>query len=341
MNSQGCIFLEEGIHFDVDSITDCCILHNDGRGAPLILKNYQGEVIDWEKLFQIKQERIEHQKIVTIYECKDCYRLCEYQFKNIKKISEFHFTHCRVCNSKCIYCSGIYNMGTRNYNAYPVIKDLIEKGYYKSGGEATMQGGEPTLMKNFEELVDLFVENGTFIRIHTNAIKFSEKVCLALKQDKGTVVSSLDCGCYETYKKIKRVDFYQAAVENIKKYVDASCDNVIVKYIIIPGVNDNIVEIDKFFDLMRELKVKNIAVDIEVQYARKYENKDISPHIYLLYDYFEYKAKKFSIELITYSFMVYVLRNRKIKKSKFIANKFLFNWVLNIYNQKNKNINYR
>ena len=34
---------------------------------------------------------------------------------------------------------------------------LVEKGYYKAGGEATMQGGEPTLMQNFEELADLFL----------------------------------------------------------------------------------------------------------------------------------------------------------------------------------------
>lgn len=341
MNSEGCIFLEEGINFDLDTVTDCCISHNDGRGLPLLIENYHGEMIDWEKLLAVKKERISRQKEATISECEGCYRLCKYQFLDEKKISNFHFSHSRVCNSRCIYCDGIYNFGSQNYNTFPVIKDLIDKGYYKSGGEATMQGGEPTLMMNFEELVSLFITNGTKIRIHTNSIKFSPSVCEALNKKMCTVVTSLDSGCFDTYKKIKRVDAFDKVIENLKKYLNSSAQNVIIKYIIIPGKNDNTDEINKFFDLMKELKVENVAVDMEVKYARKHENKNISPHIYLLYDYFESKAKEYNIELLTYSFMVYVLRNRKIGKSKLTSNKFLFDLVLNMYNQKNKNINYR
>ena len=36
-------------------------------------------------------------------------------------------------------------------------------------------------------------------------------------------------------------------VENIKKYALANADKVIIKYIIVPGYNDNLEEIDKFF----------------------------------------------------------------------------------------------
>ena len=117
--------------------------------------------------------------------------------------------------------------------------------------------------------------------------------------------------------------------------------NLILKYIIIPGVNDNVNEIDKFFLLLNTIKVKTIAVDIEVQYARKYNNKDVSPHIYLLYDYFQHLADKFQIKILTYSFLSYVLQNRKIKKSFLINNKFLYVWYLNRHNIKSKNIFYK
>ena len=341
MNSQGCIFLDTGINFEVDMVSDCCISHNEGRGLPILIEKYQGEMIDWEKLFEIKEKRIAAQKKTTIYECEGCYRLCDYSFSGERKISNFHFSHSRVCNSRCIYCSGIYNFGSLNYNTYPVIKDLIDKGYYISGGEATMQGGEPTLMQDFEKLVDLLIDSGTKIRIHTNSIKYSPAIAFSLNKKMCTMVTSLDCGCASTYKKIKRVDAYNSVVENIKKYVQASCDNVIIKYIIIPVINDNTAEIDKFFNLMKELNVKNVAVDIEVQYARKYENNFISPHIYMLYDYFEYNSELLNMELSTYSFMLYVLRNRKLKKTKFPTNKFFFDLVLNIYNKRNKNLKYR
>ena len=341
MNPIGCNFLESGINFDLDTVTDCCIMHNDGRGLPILLKNYHGEMIDWEKLFDIKEKRVACQKEKTIYDCEGCYHLSEYEFKNERKISDFHFSHSRVCNAKCVYCSDFYSCGTTNYNTYPIIKDLIEKGYYKAGGEATMQGGEPTMMQNFEELVDLFIENGTQIRVHSSAIKYSEKVAKAIEENKGSIVISIDSATKNTYKRIKQVNAFDLVFENIRKYVQKSSENVIIKYVIVPGYNDNLKEIDKFFKIMHQIGVKNIAVDIEVQYAQKYENKNVSPHIYLLYDYFQLMADKYTMKLLTYSFLIYVLRNRTIEKSKFLTNKILYNWVLKYHTQKDKNVMYR
>ncbi len=342
MNNQGCSFLQYGINFDLYKVCDCCISHNDGRGLPVLIKNYNGEYIDWEQLFIKKSERIQKQKENTIYECEGCYHLNDFKFTDEKKISEFHFSHFRMCNAKCIYCSSDYNSRKSSYNTYPVIKDLIEKGYYKSGGEATFQGGEPTLMPNFDELVDLFIENGTMVRIHSNGIKYSDTVSKALNLNKGTIVISLDSASKNTYKKIKRVDSFETVCSNIKKYVDSSStpDNVIIKYIIIPGVNDNINEIDKFFNLMNKLNVKKIALDIEVLYARELQNKFISPHIYLLVDYFEKLIKKYDKDLLIYSFLSYVLKNRNIKKTSLIEFKPLFNIYLFLCNQRNKNLIY-
>lgn len=342
MNSIGCNFLEKGINFDYDTVCDCCISHNDGRGLPVLIENYHGQEIDWEKLFEKKDNRINKQKQSTIYECEGCYHLSNYEFTDNRKISEFHFSHCRICNAKCIYCSSDYNNGIQNYNTYPVIKDLIEKGYYEAGGEATFQGGEPTLMQNFDELINLFIQNGTNVRIHSSGIKYSKTVEEALRLNKGTIVISLDSSNRIVYKKIKQVDAFNSVCENIKKYAEAAKENnnIIIKYVIVPGFNDKINEIYNFFKLMKKFGISNVAVDIEVQYARKYDNKNISPHIYLLYDYFEYLSKKFNIRLHTYSFMIYILRNRNIKKSSLINNKFFYSYYLNKYRQKEKNYPY-
>lgn len=342
MNKVGCSFLEEGINFDLDKVCDCCISHNDNRGLPILLNSYNGEMIDWEKLFDKKAERISRQKEKTIYDCEGCYHLNEnYTYTNERKISEFHFSHCRLCNAKCIYCSDEYSGSNRNYNTYPIIKDLIEKGYYKAGGEATFQGGEPTLMHNFDELVQLFTEHGTVVRIHTSGIKYSETVKNALEQGKGSVVISIDSGCKTTYKKIKQVDKFDNVCETIQKYAKANNDNVIIKYIIIPGINDNLNEIDKFFKLIKSFGIKTVALDLEVQYARKHNNKDVSQHIYLLVDYFVKMAKTFDIRLLTYSFLSYVLKNREIKPSLLVKNKLLYGLYININNDKQKNIIYK
>ena len=88
-------------------------------------------------------------------------------------------------------------------------------------------------------------------------------------------------------------------------------------------------------------KIKKVAFDIEVQYARKHNNKDVSPHVYMLYDYFEYLAKKFDMQLFTYSFFLYVLQNRTSKKAKFLTNKFLFALTLIPYTKRYKDVMYQ
>ena len=341
MNNLGCIFLEQGINFDLNTVTDCCIMHNDGRGLPVLIKDYHGELIDWEKLFEVKAKRVAAQMENTIYDCEGCYHLGEYTFNHEKKISEFHFSQCRLCNAKCVYCSDEYSCSTLNYNPYPIIKDLIEKGYYKSGGEATFQGGEPTIMPNFDELIALYTEHGTMVRVHTSGIRYSKTVDDALKNDKGTVVISLDSGCSETYNKIKKVNKFNDVCETIGKYALSNINNIIIKYIIVPGYNDNLKEIDKFFKLIKQYGIKTVALDIEVQYAMKYENKNVSPHVYLLVDYFEKLAADNKIKMLTYSFLSYVLQNRTIKKSNLLGNKFLYGFYINKNKDKTKNLTYK
>lgn len=340
MNSKGCSFLENGINFERDKVTDCCISHNDGRGLPLIFDNWHGEKIDWNKLFEIKEARVNAQMQNTIYDCENCYRLTDYKFKHERKISEFHFTHCRLCNAKCIYCSDDYHSGCINYDVYEIIKDLKANNLYAPGGEATFQGGEPTLMQNFDNLVSFFKENGTAVRIHTSGIKFSQSVADTLAENKGHVVISLDSGSKETYFKLKQVNCFNIVVDNIFKYAVSSKENVILKYIIVPGYNDNLEEIDSFFKIVRDAGIKTVALDIEVRYARKHENKNVSPHIFLLADYFYKVAARNNIEVLTYSFISYVLKNRKIKPSFLINIKLLYSLLINIKRDKTKNYDY-
>ena len=158
----------------------------------------------------------------------------------------------------------------------------------------------------------------------------------------GSVVISLDSGFKNTYFRIKRNDKFDTVLDNIKKYIQASKDNVIIKYIIVPGYNDNLKEIDKFFELMHSIGVNTVALDLEVQYARKYNNKEVSNHIFILNDYFEYKTKELNIKLLTYSFLSYVLKNRQFKATPdyIIKNNFLSGLYLMRHDNKSKRINY-
>ena len=89
------------------------------------------------------------------------------------------------------------------------------------------------------------------------------------------MVVSLDSGCRKTYKKIKRVDAFDKVIENLKKYCSnpVARDNITLKYILIPTVNDNIKEFKKFLDIAKMLEIKYIAIDIEARYLRTMNNE--------------------------------------------------------------------
>lgn len=345
MNKKGCELIQHGISFEKNDIYDCCITHGaEQRGMPLLIRNYNGETIDWDKIFETKRERIKKQQEKTIWECEGCYALEDYDFTNEEYISFIAFNQIKLCNAKCIYCGDDFRNVLNYYDVLPVIKDLINKGKFRNTGEVTFQGGEPTLINNFDELLKLFTDLRTRVRIHSSGIKYSPEIQKGIEEGLVTVVISLDSGTKEIYEKIKNVKMFEKVIENIKKYSEvlneSNKNNLRLKYVITPGYNDTIKDIDNWFKIIEKFNIKSIAMDIEVQYANKHNQKDVSPHIYMLMDYIKYKAELMNLNFITYSFAIYVLNARKFfKYQNFIKNKFLYNLIALFHRHKNKHKN--
>lgn len=348
MNSKGCYFQEHGISFERNDVYDCCITHgSDQRGMPLLIQNYNGEYIDWDKIFEIKEERIKRQKEKTIFECEGCAFLRDYEFSGEKYISNIAINNVKLCNAKCIYCSDEFRNVKHSYTLYPVIKDLVDRNLFRPESEITIQGGEPTLMQDFDNLVDLFISQNANIRVHTSGIKYSKSLENALSQGRTMIVVSIDSGTRELYKKIKFVDKFDVVCENLKKYLSVikseNKENIRLKYLITPGYNDTIEDIDSWYKLIKGLGIKYVAFDIEVKYANQNDQKYVSPHIYMLVDYMKYKAEKLGIKYDIYSFLSYVLNERKFFKYKNLVKiKFLYKFITSFYRLTNlhKNFNY-
>lgn len=346
MNPKGCHFLEHGISFEHNDIYDCCISHRaDGYGMPLLIENYNGEAIDWDKIFEIKAERIKRQKEKTITECEGCAFLREYIFSEEKYISDIAINNFKLCNAKCIYCSDPFRSVKHSYKLYPIIKDLVDKNLFRPGNEITFQGGEPTLMPDFDNLVDLFVSQGANIRVHTSGIKYSKALESALSKGKAVIVISIDSGTRELYKKIKYVDKFDIVCENLRKYIKAltneNKDAVRLKYLITPGYNDSIEDVDSWLKLVKKLGIKYIAFDVELRYAAKNEQKYVSPHIYMLVDYMINRAEKLGLKYDIYSFLSYVLNEREFfKYKKIIKIKSLYKLINSFYRIKNLHKNF-
>ncbi len=314
---KSCHLIEHGISIDVNSIKACCLSREFDKGQLMVVPLYKDNKIDWNELFKIKkQQRLFQQKNI-LPACEGCYNLREENWDEEDYISFINFDHWNQCNSNCIYCGVQTNKPKTQNNVLRPIKELIKSGKFKNNGEITFQGGEPTILKEFEELLKIFTKQGSKIRIHSSGILFSRAIREGLKKGTVTVVISPDSAERETYKKIKRTDKSDKVWNNIKHYrknlKDEIAANVKVKYIIIPGINDSFEQITEFLKKIKEYNIKSIIVDIEYTYANR-NIKNISPHIYIIMDYIENFTKINNLEYNLYDSALYAQQNRTYEK---------------------------
>ena len=326
MKYKSCHLIEHGISIDIDSIKACCLSREFNKGQLPIIDKYENNIINWQELFDIKRKHRKHQKVMDLSLCQGCYNLREEDWDEEDYISYINFDHWSQCNSNCVYCCVQQTKSKTKNNVLKAMKELINSGKFKNNGEITFQGGEPTLLKEFDDLIKLFTKQGSKIRVHSSGILFNRAIRDGLKKGDVSVVISPDSAKDETYKKIKRVDKSKSVWKNIEHYrrrlKDSFANLVKVKYIIIPGINDNLEEIDLFLEKIKKLDIKSIIVDIEYTYANQHIN-NISPHIYILMDYIENFANKNNINYELYDSAKYANQNRTFDKLKQFDNNFI------------------
>lgn len=300
-----CDLIEHGLDFFTDSINFCCRIPPTDKGYKKILENYNGELIDWKQFFGIKRNyRNQMKKGNIIPECKNCIYLQEKEWDNEDYISFINFNNWTICNEHCVYCwlNDKDKPHQVQYNVFPAIKDMAQKGYLKKGGHITIAGGEPCVAPEFNDLLSLFLEYDlTPIRVLTNASVYSEVLKNGIASGNVNTVISVDSGTRETFIKVKRFDFYDKVWENIKKYaeVQPQSDKVKTKFILIPNINDTKEEIDAWINKSIECGIKHLAFDVEMMWYNK--NKDNIPQY--IYDLVKYtieqiKEKNLDVELI-------------------------------------------
>ena len=307
-----CKWLESGVCFDNgvygSNVKLCCYMSAPGGGNSMIFEDYHGEKIDWEKFFAIKKEYREIQKRgETVPGCVGCVFLEEKEWLQEDYIDCIIFDHFTKCNCCCTYCyteedKKRYNT-LKTYNIYPIIKEMFDKKIIRRGGAIGFGGGEPTILPEFDKLIDLFLKNGfNDMRVPSSGIKYSKMIEKGIKTGQLSVVVSIDSSSRETYKKIKQVDAFKTVTNNLKKYAKAQrrSYNVISKYIIIPEINDTVEEIDNWLKFNKENNIGIIVIDIENSWLTKYRNEKPDERIVDLIKYVQQKAiemKFFRLEI--------------------------------------------
>jgi adenine C2-methylase RlmN of 23S rRNA A2503 and tRNA A37 len=118
--------------------------------------------------------------------------------------------------------------------------------------------GEITLSKDCDKFVEFILENGYTSLIASNGTIYKDSINKGLNTAQITLCISLDCGTQETFFKIKGGGGYlfDITTNNIIKYSEnlPRPSNLILKYILIEGVNDNYEDVDGFISLANKCK---------------------------------------------------------------------------------------
>lgn len=299
-----CPWIEHGIVFFPSKIAMCCFCGSLSGEYTILQENFNGNNFDIERIFKFKDKFRKFHKQGKIHtNCNNCPYLKYEAWDERNYIDSLYISHWTACNSNCIYCYSSNHpdeFKNADYKLIDLIKELTYKGILKRDSKILFGGGEPALLDEFDDIINYLLDSGfSDIRVHSSGINYIPCLQRGLSEGKIHLTISIDAGSREIYKKIKNIDAYDTVRENIRSYsqfiMKNAEANVSAKYIIIPGLNDNKNELEKWLIANKEDGLSYTILDIEENWYLEHKN-NIPEHIYELLKY----AKKRSNELNTH-----------------------------------------
>ncbi len=331
MTRHYCKYLNNSICFNEDKILFCTIGNDaQSRRLPIVEEDFDGNLERFEEaLEKINRYKEELKSGIVPKFCDRCIQIREIEDRenNESRGEEFKyvlFSNWYKCNSKCIYCQkpirgGKYIDTNREpvYNIIPIIKLMIERKMITENSiiDFAGAGGEPTLYEYFDEAINLLLKSSVRkIIVHTNAIKYNENIAKGIEKGIMDISVSVDSGSKKVYEKLKRVDTYDKVWENIKRYAIVKSpltDNeIICKYIIIPGYNDTQQEITRWLKKSKEAGVSKLVLNADDRIFQS-EEKDsfVLMKIISLTEFFTKMAIKncYKYELFYGTYLPYIM----------------------------------
>lgn len=275
-----CRFIEGELYLFHDFVKFCCVGRQGGLRAPRIPRSGAQppdmEVVERERL------RLREANNGSDPPCMGCPHLTR-DLWNRKR--DRHFLRALgvasslACNLKCDYCDQVRQLATnpelaalgRTTPAYePLLAGVVQEGWLAPKGRVTLSGGEPVLVRDFEQTLRMLFGRGLRVSVLTNATVFSPVLyeLLALRTKRVRVLTSIDCGTPELYKAMKGKDLFFRALGNLGAYA-RSGGSVTAKYI----VSSNNTAEREFVEFARHLRregIRRAAISINTDPATRF-----------------------------------------------------------------------
>lgn len=170
--------------------------------------------------------------------------------------------HRHICNCRCVYCD-LWRNPRDSYAILPPLRSLWSQKALRQDCFFSWGGGEPCIIKDFEETSAWILRHGFFQYVHTNALRFSPVLADILRQGRGGVNISIDSGSAETYRAVKGLDGFARVTDTLRQYAEAAKHmyEVHLKYIVFER-NNGLEEIERFFQLCRETGITHVQLSL-------------------------------------------------------------------------------
>lgn len=304
MRFRCCENLLHTMNFQHDNLMAC---------GYFIIQNYYGEI------FSIEEYKKQRDNVINRFKggelpalCETCGILTEREWDESIGLSGCEITNrprCSVCD--CMYCIATnadaekkkYYNNYKPYDIKPVLLNLRKNNVFLPNCRFDINGGEVAEYpkEELQWLVYLAFKQKSPMSFLSSGIKFSQTLCDALALNKTDLMVSVDAGTEKTYEKVKRVkNAYKQVWRNLEKYIKSADKNpeskVVIKYIIIPNLNDNVEEAKAFIKKCLDINCKNISISIELHHKREHYHEKVSGSFRETIEYFN-NFKKENLKL--------------------------------------------
>lgn len=255
--SWSCTDLHNSVFLRSSEVRTCCkrfFVAGKMRGdVSLVNVQDQGSVKP-AQILEAKQDL--HQKINTgvTSPCDGCpfLEFREWGQINDLEIKYLSMEYHSLCNLRCTYCSDEYYGGKQAiYDVSTTLELLAHTGALKSCSLVVWGGGEPTMGREFANIVNLISEHAPTAqqRILTNSVKPSNVVKKILENNNGQVVTSIDAGSSSTFEKVRGRNRLKNVCKTLREYASINHKKVTIKYIFTES-NYSDFEVREFVSLM-------------------------------------------------------------------------------------------
>ena len=240
MKYKSCKDIEKSLYIAPNEIRSCCqrfFFKGKMRGDAKLIDIEDGVTPtsnDIKKARENLFNKIQNDESESCLGCPFLYETDKPDFSH--EINHLSIEHHSYCNLRCTYCSEIYYGGKRSkYNVVEFIKYLSDSKAFKNCKQVVWGGGEPTLDKSFELIVneiDKYANPNIYHRVFTNSVRYHQAVKDFLKRDLIKIVTSIDAGTKEKFKQVRGRDKFYNVFENLQKYSSYNPNRITIKYIL-------------------------------------------------------------------------------------------------------------